>query len=127
MSKEIIKLSKPLVVNGQKLKELSYTLDLDVDDIFIANNNRAKAHNNVDTTMKLVEFDTELHLYAGMQAIIKLNPTIDITDLKRLSGPDVNHLFKIGRTFFTQTGSVEDLEISEEPSVTTQEDITAQK
>ena len=127
MSKEVIKLSTPINVNGKTIKELNYTLALDVDDVLTANNNRAAAHNNVDTTMKLVEFDTELHLYVGMQAVIKLNPHIDVSDLKRLSGADVSHLFKIGRAFFTQTGSAENSNESEEQSATTQEDTTAQK
>lgn len=127
MSKEILKLSKPLLVNGKSLKELSYTLELDVDDILKAHENRAKAHNNMDTAMKLVEFDTELHLYAGMQAIIKLNPEIDVFDLKKLSGADVPPLFRIGRTFFTQTASEESSKTSNEPSATTQEDTIAQK
>lgn len=126
MSKEILKLSKPLLVNGKSLKELNYTLDLDVDDILIANENRTKAHNNMDTAMKVVEFDTELHLYVGMQAIIKLNPQIDIRDLKRLSGVDVTQLLRLGRTFFTQTTSEENSEISKEPLATIQEDTTAQ-
>lgn len=126
MSKEVLKLSKPLLVNGKSLRELNYTLDLDVDDILIAHENRAKAHNNMDASMKLVEFDTELHLYAGMQAIIKLNPEIDIADLKRLSGSDVPNLFRIGRTFFTQTASEESSKISKEPSAPIQEDTTVQ-
>ena len=42
MSKEVIKLAKPLLVNGKSIKELSYTLDLDVDDILVANENREK-------------------------------------------------------------------------------------
>lgn len=126
MSKEVLKLSKPLLVNGKSLKELSYTLDLDVDDILIAHENRAKAHNNMDASMKLVEFDTELHMYVGMQAIIKLNPEIDVRDLKRLSGSDVVPLFRVGRTFFTQTASEENSETSKEPSAPIQEDTIAQ-
>ena len=129
MSKEILKLSSPLKINGQNMKELSYTLKLDVDDVFIAHDHRAKAHNNMDTAMKLVEFDTELHLYMGMQAIIKLNPQIDVNDLKRLHGVDVVNLLKIGRAFFTQTDSMENSqqsETSKESSVTTQGDTTVQ-
>ena len=126
MSKEVLKLAKPLLVNGKSIKELSYTLDLDVDDILTANENRAKAHNNMDTAMKVVEFDTELHLYVGMQSIIKLNPEIDVRDLKRLTGIDVMPLFRIGRTFFTRTNSEENLEASKEQSATIQEDTTAQ-
>ena len=126
MSKEVIKLAKPLLVNGKSIKELSYTLDLDVDDILVANENRAKAHNNMDTAMKVVEFDTELHLYVGMQAIIKLNPEIDVRDLKRLSGTDVMPLFRIGRTFFTRNASEVISESSKEQSATIQEDTTAQ-
>ncbi len=126
MNENVIKLSNPLLVNGQSLKELTYTLELDVEDILIANDRRAAAHNNVDTTMKVVEFDSELHLYVGMQAIIKLNPQIDIRDLKRLSGVDVIQLFKLGRTFFTRTKSGENLKTSNEQSVITQEDTTAQ-
>ena len=76
--------------------------------------------------MKVVEFDTELHLYVGMQAIIKLNPEIDVRDLKRLSGTDVMPLFRIGRTFFTRNASEVISESSKEQSATIQEDTTAQ-
>lgn len=124
----ILKLANPLYVNGQQLNELQYTLDLDGNDVLIAMDNRAKAHNGVDTVMKVVEFDTELHYFVGMQCIIKRNPQVDISDLKRLSGAEVNELFRIGRSFFTQTKSVGKSEEkpSEEQSVTIQEDTTVQ-
>lgn len=128
MNNGILKLSSPLYVNGQQLNELQYTYELDGNDILTAMDNRAKAHNGVDTVMKVVEFDTELHYYVGMQSIIKLNPQIDISDLKRLSGAEVNELFRLGRGFFTQTksGAKSELKPSVEQSETTQEDTTAQ-
>lgn len=127
MSKEILKLQKPLYVNGQELKALSYDIDeLKVDDVLIAERNRAKASGGFDASQKAVEFDTSLHFFVGMQAIIKQQPQIDINDLKRLSGVDASHLCKIGRAFFMQTATVESLDTSEEPSATTQEDTTAQ-
>ncbi len=124
----ILKLSNPLYVNGQQLNELTYTLNLEVNNVLTAMENRAKAHNNVDTVMKAVEFDTELHGYIGMQCIIKVNPQIDINDLRRLSGIDAILLFKVGRDFFMQTKLVGKSEEkpSEEQSATIQEDTTVQ-
>ena len=127
MSKEILKLSKPLCVNGQELTELSYDIEaLTVTDILEAGRNRAKASNGVDTSQKAVEVDTDLHVYVAMQAIIKQNPQIDINDLKRLSGAEVSHLIKVGRSFFMKSATVVRSETSAEQQAPTQEDTTAQ-
>lgn len=115
MSKETLKLTSPIKVNGETLKELQYDVQkLTVSDILTAGRNKSKALGNMDVSQKVAELDTELHFFVGMQAIIKANPSIDVTDLNNLSGSDAYKLMQVGRSFFKADSSVEISEISEE-------------
>ena len=126
MGKEVLKLSSPIKVNGEFIKELQYDLNsLTAGDILAADRNKAKASSGF-TTQTVAELDTALHFYVGMQAIIKQNPKIDVSDLNNLSGSDVYKLMKIGRNFFREDSLEEKSATSEEQSVTIQEDTTAQ-
>lgn len=128
MSKETLKLNTPILVNGEKIKELDYDVQrLTVSDILTANKNKLRAMGNVDTSQKVAELDTDLHFFVGMQAIIKLNPSVDVSDLNNLSGCDVYKLMQIGRSFFRPDSSVEESKTSEEQQADTQEDTTAPK
>lgn len=127
MSKEVLKLSSPIKVNGNLINELTYDLNaLGPGDILMADRNKTKFLGGADTNQKVVEFDTSMHICVGMQAIIKLNPSVDVSDLNNLSGFDTVQLMQIGRRYFTKGFSVEKSAISEEPSATIQEDTTAQ-
>ena len=126
MSKEILRLSSPIKVNGEVIKELCYDVqNLTVLDIMTAGRNKARAFGNMDVSQKVAELDTELHFFVGMQAIIKQNPSIDVSDLNNLSGSDAYKLMQIGRSFFKADFSGEDLRTSEEQSAPTQEDTIA--
>lgn len=115
MSKEVLKLSSPIKVNGETIKELEYDVQkLTVADIMTAGRNKSKALGNMDVSQKVAELDTELHFFVGMQAIIKQKPCIDVSDLNNLSGSDAYKLMQIGRSFFKVDSSVEELTSSEE-------------
>lgn len=127
MSKEILKLKSPIKVNGEEIKELAYDIDiLSPGDIAKADKNKVRACSGV-SSQTVAELDTMLHIYVGMQAIIKQNPKIDIADLENIGGKDIYKIMKIGRSFFREDSSEEELATSEEQSATIQEDTTAPK
>lgn len=127
MSKEVLKLSSPIKVNGETIKKFEYDVQrLTVNDILTANKNKLRALGNVDTSQKVAELDADLHFYVGMQAIIKLNPSVDVTDLNNLSGCDAYKLMQIGRSFFRADSLEEESNISGEQSAPTQEDTIVQ-
>lgn len=127
MGKEILKLSSPIKVNGETIKKFEYDVQrLTVNDILTANKNKLRALGNVDTSQKVAELDADLHFYVGMQAIIKLNPSVDVSDLNNLSGCDAYKLMQIGRSFFRADSLEEESNISEEQSAPTQDDTIAQ-
>ncbi len=127
MGKEVLKLSSPIKVNGETIKKFEYDVQrLTVNDILTANKNKLRALGNVDTSQKVAELDADLHFYVGMQAIIKLNPSVDVSDLNNLSGCDAYKLMQIGRSFFRADSLEEESNISEEQSAPTQDDTIAQ-
>ena len=99
---ETLKLHAPILINGKKMKELTY----DVSAITVGMFAEAEAHKLKATTAKAggtagaVELDYTMQVYLGMMAIIAVNPEIDVNDLERITGNDVMSLMKIGRTFF---------------------------
>lgn len=100
---EKLKLSTPLLINGKNVQELDY----DISAITVGMFAEAEARKLKATTHKgggsagAFELDYTLHLYLGMMAIIAVNSNIDISDLERVSGPDVMALMRIGRNFTT--------------------------
>lgn len=127
MSKNILKLSGLLKVNGKQFKELAYDVqNLTVLDIMTASRNKAKACGNMDVSQKVAELDAELHFFVGIQAIVKQNPEIDNNDLINLSGSDAYQLMQIGRSFFKVDSFGEESATLEEPQADMQEDTTAQ-
>ena len=126
MGKEILKLSSPIKVNGVEIEELAYDIDaLGPGDIMQADKNRMKVTSGM-VSQTVAELDTTLHLYVGLQAVIKLNPSVDISDLNNLSGQDTYKVMKIGRSFFREASSVDESTTSEEQSAPIQEDTTVQ-
>lgn len=103
-------LRSPLEVNGEKLTEFEY----DVDGISPENFLEADARSSSGLAakgiqnMNLAEFNSALHFYLGCFAIIAKNPSIDISDLMRLTGRDINKVRKVGQTFFGDTAPDED-------------------
>lgn len=107
MSKGILKLENPIVINGEEVKELSYDPQKITAEQFSIACAKSAALNKTQTlTFKMKENDYSLHLYLGMMAIIAENPKVDVTDLERIHGFDVLSLTNIG-TFFTLRKRVE--------------------
>lgn len=127
MSKEVLKLSSPIKVNGVEIEELAYDIDaVGPGDIIQADKNKIKACGGV-SSQTVAEVDTILHLYVGMQAIIKLNPSVDVSDLNNLGRVDTYKVIKLGRSFFREDSSLEKSTSLEEQSAPIQEDTTVQK
>lgn len=120
MAEKII-LSKPIKVNGSDVKELSYDIDSITPEQYLEADARAStglAAKGIQN-MNLAEFNSALHFYLGCYAIISLSQSIDIMDLMRVSGRDINKIRKVGRIFFNDTAPDEEQEetlSTEEPS-----------
>ena len=121
---EKLKLSAPIMINNKPVDTLTY----DTSKITVGMFTEAEARKLKATTAKAggsagaFELDYTLHLYLGMMGVIAVNPEIDVTDLERLSGPDVVALMRIGRNFTTSRSE----EPSEESSSGEQSETTPQ-
>ena len=102
MSIERIKLSKPLLVNGDYLKELTYDIEeLSINHIAKAEGLKAKiGGKDIVGTITIAQADYALHICIGMQAVMAVNPDISEEDLQRLKGFDITKLANVGARFF---------------------------
>ena len=126
MSIERIKLSKPLLVNGEYLKELTYDIEeLSISHITKAEGLKAKiGGKDIVGTITIAQADYALHICIGMQAVIAVNPHISEEDLQRLKGFDITKLANIGARFFIEPA--EQVQVtSDEPQEDTQDITTA--
>ena len=126
MSIERIKLSKPLLVNGEYLKELTYDIEeLSISHITKAEGLKAKiGGKDIVGTITIAQTDYALHICIGMQAVIAVNPHISEEDLQRLKGFDITKLANIGARFFIEPA--EQVQVtSDEPQEDTQDITTA--
>ena len=122
--KEVLKLVKPILLEGRKVSELDY----DFDEITPALFAEAEAMKNKQVgTVRFqggatgtMELDYSFHLYLGMAAIIAANPLIEFEDLLEIKGKDVYTLMKVGRSFMTPSEESQE-DNSEELSETTAE------
>lgn len=107
---EKITLLKPIKVNGNEVRELSFDIDNVSAEQFLEADARAStglAAKGIQN-MNLAEFNSALHFYLGCFAIISCNPNFDITDLQRIAGRDINKVRRIGQRFFNDSAQVED-------------------
>ena len=100
-------LNKPLKINGQEIKELTYdTGEITVDQFCEAEARKTTViGNKISATAR--ELDNAFHLYIGFMAIIAVNQHIDVTDLERLKGFDLIKIANIGRIFTTAGGGTD--------------------
>lgn len=126
MSIERIKLPKPLLVNGEYLKELTY----DIEELTSYHIARAEcitakeAGKDAIGTIKIAQTDYSLHINIGKQAIIAVNPEISEEDLARIKGFGLTKLANIGQRFFIEPE--EQVQVtSNEPQEDTQDITTA--
>ena len=110
---EIIKLSKPLLVNGKERSELPYDFDaLQVDAFSRAESNARRANGGVTSATSFIESNYTYHLYLAFEAVCAADGSIDVHDLERLSGVDVMHVMRLGR-FFIMRSAVGDKTVGE--------------
>ena len=101
-----IELRKPILINGVEIKQLTY----DFDEISCEAYTKAfgasmsvalVSAQNGKPNANIMEQDGNLHLYLGMEAIIAINPDIDVADLERIKGFDLVQITRIGRNFIS--------------------------
>lgn len=124
--KQILELAHPISINGKEVKELIYDIEEITSEMFIkaASLANTKAREQGYSAITIAESDYNLHLCLGMMAVIAIDSTIDVTDLQRVKGTDVNRLAMVGRNFTSST-SVESSQLSssEDQSEVIQESI----
>ncbi|MBQ9000548.1 MAG: hypothetical protein IJ087_01690 [Eggerthellaceae bacterium] len=100
---ESVELRKPVTIDDERVRELTYDIDGITSDQFIEAEILAA---NVATRLrkvsaKVVELDAGFHYYLGCMAIIAANPSYSVEDIERIEGPDVLKVMRIGRNFMT--------------------------
>lgn len=124
---EKITLRNPLLVNGKKLKELTY----DIDEISVELMARAEGlktkigGKDLIGKITIAQADYTLHICMGMQAIMAVNPEISEEDLQRVKGFDLTKIANIGSRFFIEPEPQEQAK-SEKQQEDTQSTTTAQ-
>lgn len=117
---ETIKLSKPLLVNGENRTEIELDFDAVSVDQFVKAEaySRSKAPTNV---VNLMEFDYGFHLYLAFSAATAADPSVDVADLERLTGPDLMAMARAGRNFTSGSSAGPTSEASESTEGTSEE------
>ena len=117
---EKLTLQNPITINGKKVKTLTYDTDAITVGMFAdAEARKLRATSNKGGgSAGACELDYSLHA---------VNSDIDVSDLERISGPDVMELMRIGRNFTTARSAAQSEESgSESLSETTLEPSTPQ-
>jgi hypothetical protein len=127
--KNTLTLKNPIMINGEKIKELTYDIN-EIDGVLFATaetKKKAAAGMKNMTIAPAAEFDFGLHLYLGYAAIIAVNPSYDFSDLERIKGADVVEVMKLGRNFMLASDQASQESDSDEPTETTPESTTPAK
>lgn len=125
---EKITLKKPIMVNGEEVKELTYDANEINGMLFATAESKKKAAAGQNMSISpAAEFDFALHLYLGFAAIIAVNPSIDWSDLERVKGHDNVAIMKIGRSFMLGSDEASQESASDEPTAITDESTTPAK
>lgn len=124
--KNTIKLDNPVQINGKSYNELTYDISEITAQAFAEADARklSASGSKNGNAAGAAELDYGLHLYLGFEAIIAVNPEIDMSDLERVHGYDVMQIMRIGRDFISgrseepssQNSSGEQSETTPEPS-----------
>lgn len=122
---DTLKLSNPIKINDKLTKELTHDANKITAQRFAeADIHMATAFGAGKVKASAAELDYTFHLYLGMEAILAVNPEIDITDLERLKGGDVMEVMRIGRNFIKGSVGTSDRSDSGEPSEPTEKPST---
>jgi hypothetical protein len=93
----ILKLSKPIDINGEKVSELEYNFeDMTARDKADA----TKAYKKAGNVVSVQELDPDYHLYLFAAAVKKANPSIEFEDVLRMSAKDAAKAEALVRDFF---------------------------
>jgi hypothetical protein len=94
---EVLKLRKPININGEEVSELTYNFeDMTARDKSDATKEYKKAGNVVSVQ----ELDPDYHIYLFAAAVKKDNPSIEIDDVLRISAKDASKAEGLVRDFF---------------------------
>ncbi len=106
-----ILLSKPIMVNGSDVKELSYDIDSITPEQAMEAEKRAAMNGASKGLVNFVpgNFNQGYQFYLGCFAIINVNPSIDIMDMARVKGRDYNKIVAVGASFFVDTSPEESM------------------
>ena len=96
----IIKLRKPVMIDGRAVNELSYDTDKITLDGYMKALNRAVVQGGGVTGVN-IKIDSGAQTYIGMWAVLADNPRYDITDLERVTGPDIMRFAEVGLLFIS--------------------------
>ena len=108
----ILKLHKPIKVNGMERREFLYDFDaLTTRDIMSLGKGRAAMGLGNATSQEL---DTYAQLALFMRAAIRADSELDESDLERMSGRDAIRAQRLGRDFFL-ADMLEEVSEDEEP------------
>ena len=121
-----LKLKNPIMINGEKIAEVTYDAN-EIDGILFAtaeSKRKAAAGMKNTSISPAAEFDFGLHLYLGFAAIVAANPTYDFSDVERIKGRDVVEVMAVGRNFMLASEQEQQENDSDEPIETTPESTT---
>lgn len=94
---EVLKLSKPIKVNGEEVKELPYDFENMTAKDKIEAGKEMKA---AGIPMTVAEIDSDYHFYLFAKAVNKANSAITTEDVMRMSAKDADRAAALARNFF---------------------------
>lgn len=124
--KDTLKLRNPIMINGEKIAQVTYDSN-EIDGILFAtaeSKRKAAAGMKNTSITPAAEFDFGLHLYLGFAAIVAVNPSYDFSDVERIKGRDVVEVMAIGRNFMLASDQAQPESDSDEHTATTPESTT---
>jgi tetrahydromethanopterin S-methyltransferase subunit H len=97
MENSVIKLSKPIMINGSEVKEIPY----DFENLTAQHKqNAGKKYKQAGNVVTVQETDPDYHLYIFAEAAALANPEIDMSDILRMSARDASKAERVVRDFF---------------------------
>lgn len=97
LNTQVLILRKPIMINGEEVKELTYDFDSMTARDKLNVGKRIKADG---IPVSVEEIDTDYHMYLFAGAVVKANPDIDVSDVLRLSAKDIQKGAALARSFF---------------------------
>lgn len=91
------KLNRPININGEEVNELEYNFeDMTARD----KSNATKEYKKAGNVVSVQELDPDYHIYLFAAAVKKVNPSIEIDDVLRMSARDASKAEGLVRDFF---------------------------